>query len=200
MFEALTSGYICHYQEGVNMKKQQGSFILFTLIIISLIAGVSHIGMLGAIQSSRLTQSYLSYTLAINNAELALIEAQESIDINKVYKVSQINKPIENGLYPSLLRHQLVHLSAWEYIDEQDLWLNPDYCFTKHNAHSAMSKRYLNAYIIEKLALPIKSVGNQLFRITAVGFGLQRSARVILQTMVVVGENKKRISWLKITT
>jgi Tfp pilus assembly protein PilX len=156
--------------------------------------------MLGAIQSSRLTQSYLSYTLAINNAELGLIEAQESIDINKIYQVSQINKPIEHGLYPSLIKHQLVYLSAWEFIDKQDLWLNSDYCITKFSSQPAMIKRYLNTYIIEKLDLPTEIESNQLFRITAVGFGLQHSTRVILQAMVVVGDNKKRISWLKITT
>lgn len=185
------------------MNSQHGSFILFCLVIISVLTSLTVASMQSSIQSSRLVHSYMNYHLAFTRAEVALKTAEDQFDIQSDYSVDLSNKPLEQGLFPALLNVSATEQPAWQFIGEQNLWLDEKYTIIQRldsNQNWPFSNRYHSAYIIEKLSIGNTAPGIDWFRVTAKGFGLQVTTAVVLQVVFKVQGKKQRLSWRKIET
>ena len=187
------------------MGSQQGSFILFCLVIISALTSFSLLSMQSSIQSSRLVNSYKSYNLAFTRAEIALQIAEDQLNAQGDYALDTTNKPLQPGLFPALLKSGAISQPCWQFISKKNLWLDEKYTIIQR---PNLSKKLLfsnmtrSAYIIEKLSINNKVEAVEWFRVTAKGFGLEANTAVILQLVLRV-ENKvpakkQRLSWRKI--
>lgn len=172
------------------MDKQKESFMLFTLMIVSLLASVSLLGMKNTIQSTHLAQSYHSYYFAIERAESALSAANKSINGQREYKLDSLNKPLGKGLYPQFIESDNLTYSAWQFVKARNLWRQPEYTVVQTDGEN---KEFISSYIIEKLNSSQSDY--LLYRITAMAVGLSQDSSVVLQSLVMAGGEKRRLSW-----
>jgi Tfp pilus assembly protein PilX len=175
-----------------SIQKQRGSFMLFTLVIVALLTSVSVIGMQDTIETSRLTQSYKSYRLAEQRAQLALFKAFSRVSAKPTYKVKVNNQPLIPGLYPQIITIENKTISAWRYVNLNNLWENAHYAIVDKDPESST---YLHSYIIEKMLIDEKSSSSNIYRITARGYGLSAKTVVTLQIMVNLDKAKQQLSW-----
>ncbi|MEH6444886.1 MAG: hypothetical protein V7784_13405 [Oceanospirillaceae bacterium] len=172
--------------------------MLLTLVIVSILATVSIIGMQSTIQNTRLVQSYHSYDLAVQRAETAIVLGEKALNIEDFFTVNVQSKLIENkGMYAQSVVTNSGLETAWRFIDQQNLWADSNYAVVQRIAG------YISSYIIEELRMtePLSEV--LYFRVTANGQGFEKNTTVILQTIVRIekfptGIEKNRVSWLKI--
>ncbi len=176
----------------VNIEKQQGSFMLFTLIIIALLTSVSVVGMQNTIQSSRLTQSYKSYALAEQRAQAALFIAYNELNEIQMPSIADNNQPLEPGFYPQLLIVENKTVSAWHFIHSNDLWQDDNYVIVQKGSESSGG---LSSYMIEKIGLSTNQRSLKVYRITAKGYGLSAQTGVVLQILVDLNKKKRQLSW-----
>ncbi len=188
------------YRAGIVAKKQRGSFMLFTLVIIALLTSVSVVGMQNTIQASRLTQSYTSFSLAQQRAQSALFKAYNYLNNEDDFEVNDESKPVIAGLYPQLVTIEGKTLSAWRYVDRNDLWRDDRYVKTFRQAEQPSINQdylnsYLSSYIIEEILKSEKEGAFHSYRITAKGYGLSDSTQIMLQAMVDLSASKRQLSW-----
>lgn len=187
------------------MGFQQGSFILFCLVIISALTSLSLLSMQSSIQSSRLVHSYKSYNLAFRRAEVALQIAEDQLDTQSDYALDRTNKPLQRGLFPALLKSGATSQPCWQFISKKNLWLDEKYTIIQRlnlSKNLLFSNINRSAYIIEKLSIDNTVEAVEWFRVTAKGFGLEANTAVILQVVLRVENTapakKQRVSWRKI--
>ncbi len=176
----------------VSLDKQRGSFMLFTLIIIALLTSVSVVGMQNTIQSSRLTQSYKSYALAEQRAQVALFNAYSRLNKIQMPLINSNNKPLVPGFYPQLLSVENKTVSAWRFVNSNDLWQDDSYVVVEKASESSS---YLSSYMIEKIELVVSKRPLQIYRITAKGYGLSTKTGIVLQVLVDLNKTKRQLSW-----
>lgn len=175
-------------------SRQRGSFILLTLIIISLLTTVSVIGLQSTIQNTRLINSYQSYQLAMHRAQTAITQAMKQLGSVKVFAINPINVPVVKGMFPQLINANGSQMSAWRYIKSKNLWWNDALALQ----HKDSQGRYVSSYIVEKLIYESSDKKVQYFRVTAIGIGFSQSQSVVIQSIVCIGDKLRRLSWQRV--
>ena len=174
--------------------------MLLTLVVISLLANISLIGMDNAIHSNRLTTSFMSSSIALQRAQRAINLAETAIDPQADYAVTSRFVPISLGMYPQFYDSASQRQSAWQQVLKnnlcfsnrhtvmQNLGVNPNHKSLDTNQNS------ISAYMIEQL-LSTADTAASYYRITACGLGLNGSTLAVVQTIVRYETRRQRVSW-----
>jgi len=176
--------------------------MLLTLVVISLLANISLIGMENAIHSNRLTSSFMSSSIALQRAQRAANLAESSIDRQADYALTSRFEPIRLGLFPQFYNSGSQRQSSWQKILKNEL------CFS--NRHTVMqsigvkpdgqqkslatNKKVISAYLIEQLLIETEPAASY-YRVTTCGLGLNGSTLAVVQTIVRYDTSWQRVSW-----
>lgn len=185
--------------------RQRGSLILLCLVVISLLANISLLGMDNAIHSNRLTTSFMSSSIALQRAQRAINLAEVAIDLQAEFKVNSAFEPVSQGMFPQFYNSGSRLQSAWQHLLKNDL------CFS--NKHTVMQslevkpaskpnslsthKKLISAYMIEHL-LSQRKTATSYYRVTACGVGLDGFTLAIVQTIIRYETSWQRVSWQQI--
>ena len=182
--------------------------MLLTLVVISLLANISLIGMGNAIHSNRLTSSFMSSSIALQRAQRAINLAESVIDRQATYAVTSRFEPVSLGMYPQFYNSAAQRQSAWQQLLKNNL------CFS--NSHTVMqsiaeksddqhdslytNKKIISAYMIEQLLIETETeteteTAASYYRVTACGLGLNGSTLAVVQTLVRYETRWQRVSW-----
>ncbi len=195
--------FAMHYRRLVGVRKQRGTFLLLTLVVMAFLASLSLIGLQNTIQSTKLSQHFLSHSLALQRAQIAIALGEVAIATNftssSAFKVNASNTPLVKGSYPQILDVDGEWLSAWQMIEQAALWDDENYSVVQKTAVTYTNQqRIVSAYIIEKMQLKHPLTNAQYYRVTANGVGLNDRSTVLLQTLICSTTHRQRVSWQKI--
>jgi Tfp pilus assembly protein PilX len=180
-------------------SRQKGLFLLLTLVLIAFVASVSLIGMQNAINNTKLVQSFMSHSLALQRAEQALLIAEKALDSKRQFILRSDDKPLNLGLYPQFMDTSSGLTSAWSKLESENLWQNPAYLVVQFSRGPVIGPSpIISSYIIERLVVSHVSLSHNYYRITAFGRGYGSLSEVLLQSIVEVTQKKRRVSWQKI--
>ncbi|EPJ46200.1 MAG: hypothetical protein OFPII_22270 [Osedax symbiont Rs1] len=198
-----------HYRSLVGLRKQRGTFLLLTLVVMAFLASLSLLGLQNTIQSTKLSRHFLSHSLALQRAQIAIALGEVAIatsftsnsnsDSDSDFKVNVNHRPLVKGSYPQLLQVDGEWLSAWQMIEQAALWDDENYSVVQKSATAySNQQRIVSAYIIEKMQLKQELSNVQYYRVTANGVGFNDRSTVLLQTLIRSTTYRQRISWQKI--
>jgi len=184
------------------LVRQSGSLMLLTLVVISLLANISLIGMDNAIHSNRLTTSFMSSSIALQRAQQAINLGETAIDQQVDFAVTSRFEPVSLGMFPQLHSFGSGYQSTWQQIIKNDLCFSNSHTVTQSlvkepkNKPSSIkaNKKVVSAYMIEQL-LSESEAPARYYRVTACGLGLNGSTLAIVQTIVRYETRWQRVSW-----
>ncbi|NQZ31620.1 MAG: hypothetical protein HRU06_10110 [Oceanospirillaceae bacterium] len=172
---------------------QQGSVMLFALVIIALLSSFSLLGMKNTIQANKLTQGFSSYQLALVRAESAIRVAELKLAQLPSLSINVQGEPEEHGLYLQL--NSPFSSNVWSAAELKKKWLDKKYVLLQQGGDDGAVDTIISSYFIEKLLLHGSDINTQYFRITARGLGRAEANAVILQTIVCYTNQMSRVSW-----
>ncbi len=195
--------FVMHYRSLVGLRKQRGTFLLLTLIVMAFLASLSLTGLQNTIQSTKLSQHFLSHSLALQRAQIAIALGEVAIAGNfnssSAFKVNASNTPLVEGSYPQILLVDGEWLSAWQMIEQAAVWHDDKYCVVqKSTLPYTNQQRIVSAFIVERMQLKQELSNAQYYRVTANGVGLNDRSTVLLQTLIRSTTHRQRVSWQKI--
>lgn len=176
-------------------KRQFGSIMLFALVIIALLAGLSLLSMKNTTHASKLTQGFANYQLAFVRAEIALKMAEKSLQHHALLSRNNQGVMAMPGIY---LQLNAPLSSTSNRAKDREKWLDEKYMVLQFDDINSRSTNAVSSYFVEKLLLESLDLKTQYFRVTARGVDKAGVNTVILQTIIRFNDQITRISWLQL--